>query len=72
MPPADPTSRTVSCPRPRSVWPSRRCCLPRSHPFTVWRLERLYRIGLFVADGRAEERLASPAEASPDPVCPAH
>jgi hypothetical protein len=35
--------------------------LPRSHPFTVRRLERLYRIGLFQARVQGAEMRAGPA-----------
>ena len=37
--------------------------LPRSHPFTVRRLERLHSLGLLTHDGRPE-----PAQPSPEPV----
>jgi Zn-dependent protease with chaperone function len=37
--------------------------LPRSHPFTVRRLERLHSLGLLTYDGRPE-----PAQPSPEPV----
>jgi hypothetical protein len=40
--------------------------LPRSHPFTVRRLERLHTLGRFTRDGRSE-----PAQPSPEPVTPA-
>jgi hypothetical protein len=39
--------------------------LPRSHPFTVRRLERLHTLGLFT-HGRPE-----PAQPSPEPATPA-
>ena len=40
--------------------------LPRSHPFTVRRLERLHSLGQFTRDDRSE-----PAQPSPEPVTPA-
>jgi Zn-dependent protease with chaperone function len=40
--------------------------LPRSHPFTVRRLERLHSLGRFTRDDRSE-----PAQPSPEPVTPA-
>jgi hypothetical protein len=40
--------------------------LPRSHPFTVRRLERLHSLGRFTRDDRPE-----PAQLSPEPATPA-
>jgi Zn-dependent protease with chaperone function len=42
--------------------------LPRSHPFTVRRLERLYGLGLFLADTRVEPRARPPHGPAPAPA----